>query len=399
MKILEKLSSVNWLLVAVIFVFISVVVIMVMIYSLFKKNKLSDVSSVMINPIKVPSKRSCKKIRTPCDPKDPMACENSCDDSDPLAQMKCIVLDDINPQGGSGINGGGAVCLPGNPGENIHCNTKNGGVYVWTGWGFTDNQDWDCYCMYPEYFGGPGCEKINSDVCSGGNVDLGRMIGEPTSDICKCPEGTELLLRAGAGTPYCESTDERKGGGMFGLAGGLHSSPDWRNVLFRQYGDNDTRVPEDIDVWAGKIVREVTASYDPGKMAGMVDQVKDLLGGLDKSCVNCSFNDPCADYCTGKYFSNIGRDTANKICKIICPNACGDICNCSDGSAVWSDMIEKEGEKMWYTYDLDDFPPSGYCTPTPIQYYCSNNCVGTSSCPVGSKCYQSKDECKIGCKL
>jgi hypothetical protein len=359
--------KINWQLWLVIGIFIGTVVILVLIDTLSKKNKLTNTSPTMINPVNNPLAKDCLSERVACNPKDPSSCSKSCNN---VQEMKCVILDNITSPEGKAINGGGYVCLEDYP--TIKCNIDKGGVYVWTGYGFTNNQTWDCYCMYPEFFGGPGCETVNPDICAGGTVDVSKLNGsEPTSDICTCPPGTTLLLRGDTNTPYCESTDPSKGGGMYGLAGNLHSSPDWRNVLFRKpVVSSGSIAPETTTQWATDIVQELTASYDPGNPTtqGLVKTVQATLDGINSSqCINCDPYGDCSNYCTNHAMSNITQPIANTICQNICPNACTGVCNCSSGTAIWSDETSTLKNKAQYTYDQLDLPPEDTCGIPPLK--------------------------------
>lgn len=344
----------NWQLLLVILLIVGVIGVIILINRLSLNNKLTDTTSTLINPVSVAFKKDCQQVRTPCNPKDPNSCNNACTEE----QLECVLLDNINPPGGGKINGGGAVCLKGYP--KIKCNINHGGVYVWTGYGFADHADWECYCMYPEFFGGPGCQNLNADICTGGTVDLGKMNGmEPTSDICTCPPGSVKMIRGDSGTPYCESNDPNKGGGMFGTAGDIHGSPDWRNVLYRGVSpDVDKKIlPKTTAIWAETIVKQLALSYDAklDSSKALVSIMKNYLDSVD--CRTCSnLKDACNDHCVRQFFTNLTRPLANQICQTLGGNAYPSICD-SNGNAVWSEAIEKAGKKMWYTYTLPgDFP-------------------------------------------
>lgn len=99
-------------------------------------------------------------------------------------------------------------CLPAKPRQK--CNEKNGGIYVWTGWGDTERQEFDCLCTYPDYFGGEGCEVMNAGVCDGeGSFDYDARTSEtgPGESHCKCPSGKAMVTRTIGGLPTCVPND------------------------------------------------------------------------------------------------------------------------------------------------------------------------------------------------
>jgi hypothetical protein len=338
-----------------------------LILFLNRNNALKNTDPISVNPVEINQKVNCKQERTPCDPADPNSCAHSCNET----ELKCLNLDSITPSTfGKQINGGGFVCLPEIP--EITCNLQNGGVYVWSGWGFTEEQNWDCFCSYPEYFGSSGCQTPNPDLCSGGTIDYSQLENgksAPTSEICKCPPGTMLLLRGGTNTPYCESTDPKKGGGEFGLVGTLHPSPDWRNILFRRVISSQFGIDlETTSVWADRIARQLTSSYKPGDPAtkNLVSNLADMLDGFQKTCPDCNvWGTECMNYCSsfsGKMMlSKIDKNIANNICQIICPNVCSGICDCGTNTASWNSEIEAAGKHASYTYDPEDQTPPKVC--------------------------------------
>lgn len=94
-------------------------------------------------------------------------------------------------------------CLPELPDKTV-CNTSNGGIPVWSGWGETESMGWKCLCMFPEYFGGPGC-SINPGVCSvsGQNLmdfDYDKLGRRPLPSDCKLSkknsEGKDIIPNA-----------------------------------------------------------------------------------------------------------------------------------------------------------------------------------------------------------
>ena len=188
----------------------------------------------------------CSSLKTTCNPSDPTSCQNCLNP----AQMKCVPLNGEN------------VCLPKTP--DVSCNITNGGQYIWTGYGMTQNQDWQCLCTRPEIFNGPSCEIPNPAYCSQGKVDMSQT---RTDKICTCPAGTKMLLRKD-NSPFCVSTDAAKGGGDNGLYGNFRQHPDWRNVYF----NTDTK---DNITWAKNIANE----FEYGNYI----KIKDILDAANKT--------------------------------------------------------------------------------------------------------------------
>ena len=186
----------------------------------------------------------CSSSKTSCNPSDPTSCQSCLD----AAQMKCVPLNGEN------------VCLPKEP--TISCNQTNGGQYVWTGYGMTQDQEWQCLCTRPEIFNGPSCDTPNPAFCSQGTVDMSQV---QTDKICKCPDGTKMLLRKD-NSPFCVSTDPAKGGGENGLYGNFKPHPDWKNVFFNP-SDNPNK---DNTTWAQNIAHEFEYN-DVNKILGILN--------------------------------------------------------------------------------------------------------------------------------
>jgi len=359
---------ISWSIILAIILLIGVIVSISLIVLLNRNNALKNTDPISVNPVEANQKVNCAEIRTPCDPQDPNSCAHSCNET----ELKCLNLNAITPSpAGKAINGGGYVCLPEIP--QLTCNLQNGGVYVWTGWGFTEEQGWDCYCMYPEFFGGSGCENPNPDLCSGGTIDYSQLqngTSSPTSEICKCPSGTMMLLRGSSNTPYCESIDPSKGGGEFGLAGTLHPSPDWRNVIFRRVIPNQFGVDlENTSTWADRIARQLTSTYKPGDPGtkNLINNLAGILDNTEKTCPNCTiWGSECTNHCAGFgeqiRLARLDQNMADQICQTICPNVCFGICDCENNKASWDSSILAAGQRASYTYDPEDQIPPKACT-------------------------------------
>lgn len=178
-------------------------------------------------PFSQGKKKMCSTEKVSCDPSNKDSCK-ICGDTE---EMMCI----------SPNKDGEYVCLPSGP--NIDCNEKNGGKYIWTGYGFTQKKDWQCLCTRPEIYNGPNCDIKNPSYCNGGQV---TDIKSTLKDICKCPDGTSLLFRIN-NTPMCVSDIPEGGGGYKGLYGNFVKKPNWENVYLMT-----TNIPD----WANDICRE-----------------------------------------------------------------------------------------------------------------------------------------------
>ena len=232
-----------------IFLIFSILILSIYIYkSLNKGSQPPQIGNPFI-PFTSNKKVDCSAVKVSCDPKS----ENPCGICDGTEQMKCMSINGEN------------VCLPKEP--DISCNTKNGGKYIWTGYGFTQSKDWECLCTRPEIYNGPDCNIKNPSYCSNGT--LSDNINDPLSNICNCgdPKSNKLLFRYN-NTPMCISTDPKQGGGEDGLYGNYHTMPDWRNVYFM-------RVKGDTNQWAQSICGE----FNYGDVIG----VKNILNKYKES--------------------------------------------------------------------------------------------------------------------
>ncbi len=183
-------------------------------------------------PFQSSSKKICSQEKVKCDPNDLSTCENIC--ADPQ-KMRCVNMNGEN------------VCLPKVP--DIRCERKNGGRYIWTGYGFSQTQDWACLCTKPEIYGGPHCDILNPSYCSRGTINS-DLENKTLADICTCPEGSGLLYRTN-NIPMCVSKNKNDGGGEEGLYGNFYDMPDWRNVYYQITTKEE---------WAKNIAREFNYS-------------------------------------------------------------------------------------------------------------------------------------------
>jgi hypothetical protein len=185
-----------------------------------------------INQSTTTTKVDCTLIRTPCDKTNPTSCNTSCNNSE---EMKCIDLDD----------GSGSVCLPDN--VDVSCNTENGGMKTWTGYGFTESQGWACLCTHPEYFSGSSCNNRTPSFCTNGTLDLTKKW---TNDMCVCPSNSVKMYREYGNTPFC--VEKPPANAPINYIGNYVEYPNWQNIY---YNPNPTSDKSD---WAKKIVYEMT---------------------------------------------------------------------------------------------------------------------------------------------
>lgn len=109
-------------------------------------------------------------------------------------------------------------CLPVD--TSVNCRKNNGGLSVWTGWGDTNRMEWDCMCLFPDYFGGDGCTQTPG-VCELGKKSFMKerdysQGDAPSSKDCIIPEelknmgyalyeredGTPVILEEGKSNYY-----------------------------------------------------------------------------------------------------------------------------------------------------------------------------------------------------
>ena len=188
------------LIIIVIIAILFVILITVPIISVYFKTRLPD--SVNVNAKYSDNKKLCHKVPTECDTD--MECATNCIDND---EYSCQLS-----------NNGKKYCLPEKTAKTYTCNTNTGGVPVWTGWGSTNRMEWDCMCLYPQFFGGPGCSQtpgvceLDGDSYMQYDFSLGRP---PQYSDCVLPKnltdnGFTVQIREDK-TPIIVSEDMKSG--------------------------------------------------------------------------------------------------------------------------------------------------------------------------------------------
>lgn len=156
-------------------------------------------TAVIINPQSTSGGAICQQEAIKCETN--ADCAVCVDD----VEMTCQPLSRYSSDQEKLFGKNGKYCLPEIP--RSPCNEKNGGVQVWTGWSDTERMEFDCMCTYPDYFGGDGCMDINANVCSGNNssfdFDARTSTAPPGPANCKCPPGTNIVVRQIGQIPTC----------------------------------------------------------------------------------------------------------------------------------------------------------------------------------------------------
>lgn len=291
------------------------------------KSSLYNTTPILVNPSSGQSTRDCKNIRTPCDPKDPNSCNNSCTED----ELTCVNLDSINPQGGGKYNGGGNVCLP-QP-TNVDCDTDKGGVLVWTGYASVDDQQWSCLCMYPDRFNGDGCKNVATGFCSGGTINTSNLKGQyPDNSLCICPSGTRKMINSFNALPFCAPSF---------LAGNQYEPPTWSNIYF-------TPDPTDSkgQAWSQKITDEI---YYPNSLDTDSNNESNKNFGEILQNTNKGDSDSPID------LETLTKGAADNICSTACKGLFGvtpneKMCDCTNNSSInYKDQVASLN-KVFYTY-------------------------------------------------
>lgn len=201
----------------------------------------------------------CKNVKQPCQSN--IDCAQSCSEK----ELICVNTPSY-----------GNVCLPSIP--DTSCDTSKGGLPIWTGYGFSETQVWNCMCQFPEYFVGPHCSTPNPYYCTGGSIDQNNL-----SDTgCTCPSGTTKMYRANTNVPFCG--DNTPTATMkYGLTGNMMIRPSWNNIYV---GSNDP------NEWVSYIYDELYNSND--QKTSILPKILAIIG-------------------TSKTLSS---DIANKLCNI-----------------------------------------------------------------------------------
>ena len=88
------------------------------------------------------------------------------------------------------------------------CNSKFGGIPLWTGWGGLGVMEWECNCSESQFAGNSGCQKINPNICEGSenanNAFKWPASGQLSSADCTCNPSTHTKMVRNIGqTPMC----------------------------------------------------------------------------------------------------------------------------------------------------------------------------------------------------
>lgn len=201
----------------IILIFILIIVMILLIIPVVKlTQKPEGLNNIFLE--KANNKNFCQSSKIEC--QSDTDCDNKC-----VQDMEYTCQNIVTREGNSSVKSSKKYCLPKQP-ENF-CNIKNGGIPVWTGWGDTNRMEWDCMCMFPNYFGGIGCEATpgvcevngvsfmkdrdyskgsapNKDDCStrvtpdspGGNPKLADLLGKGYNVNIR-GDGTPIIIPVG----------------------------------------------------------------------------------------------------------------------------------------------------------------------------------------------------------
>lgn len=231
----------------------SITGIFIFLYINLNKSFDSD-NNTILNPTGNFIKADCNAVRTNCDLSDPSSCNSKCSEV-----MKCINLNALNGQatdinkGGSGIG----VCVLNKP--DIKCNVNNGGYLVWTGFGFTNQQEWSCLCNNASYYSGPSCENLNPAFCVNGSINTDVNITDVTNScVCDNPDYPNRMQWADSNIPFCANKDKTD----------IKKWPNWENAYINTNTSNNT------SQWAEDIANEM---YDRKNADGNIAAIKSIL--------------------------------------------------------------------------------------------------------------------------
>ena len=131
-------------------------------------------------------------------------CANTCSETASGKTFSCLPASDyVKVEDDAEIHVNDHYCVENESKDAFtSCNKKYGGVMAWTGQGITDQQEWKCFCNWPQYAGGDNCRELNPQVCGGaGTFEWNATEGQtPESVNCECDEGY-VLMRSLEGKP------------------------------------------------------------------------------------------------------------------------------------------------------------------------------------------------------
>lgn len=274
----------------ILFLIIFTIILFLIIYVISGRQTVN--STINAPPSQSRNVVSCKSVKTICDPTDSSSCANLCSEVDMICQPTNT---DKN-----------YVCLPKKP--DLICDENKGGVYSWSGYGFSEKQDWSCLCTHPEYFNGPGCIEPTTTFCTGGKVNIDKGIND---NSCTCEPGKIKLYRQYGGTPFCVDNDPN-------LIGNMIKYPNWENIFMNP--DPNDKI---YDKWSKKIAKELNPFFDtllPG-------QIQEILTKNNNSSITLT------------------KATVDELCKLKQPNLCESN----------SFKPEEYKAKVMYTYYDNDY--------------------------------------------
>lgn len=261
------------------------------------------------------------------------------------------------------------------------CDVAHGGIPVLSGWSGGDPMSFECMCAYPGWASSRDCDKdgactgqchMNPNVCAGGvfDWDLTQRTEEPTSGLCNCPPGTEMVIDYNGGIPKCVSTEN--------IA--------WYN---------------DVEMTTGRRGGQPIVSVTNTAMTDVIDQTT----CDDNRYTKCKLNSDkdgcclmegatCCGLIDGKGFccpKNWTCDIANKRCvedakqcdskSVICDKGCCPVKNgtcCSDGLTCCPP-----------SFPVCD-PINGTCNPRPIPMK-KEECSHVSDTQCGDNCCAARN--------
>lgn len=159
--------------------------------------------------------KNCSTSKVSCN--NDLDCQELCAEASAGEDMVCRTIPRYTKHQQDQYGPTGKFCVPAK--AKMECNTKYGGVPVFTGWGDPERMEFDCLCSYPEYAssqhfddqGNPismGCQ-LNPGVCENGtmNWDLTKNPINPSPQLCTCdPSYTKMIDPGKGGIPRCVPT-------------------------------------------------------------------------------------------------------------------------------------------------------------------------------------------------